>query len=268
MKAFQPKDARILVVDDSPDDSFVLARALDGFGIKKRKIDVVPSGEDALAVLEQEAAYDIALIDYRLPGMDGLELVRHIHERYPKTQPILVTGSRDGRVAASAMKEGAADYVAKDDFLTSALIRTLQAVLRNSEDADQTERRELLDQGGDGFVIAKEELHWLREHREDGRDVADAGAVPEILVRFLKSAMEAFPEPALHEEEEITRMVVNLGLGPRAFLAMYSAAIRSLELDGVNLTVSPTLLLTELLVALVEEYQTRESIRSVGKDVA
>src|SRR3990172_13352758 len=122
-----PKHSSVLVVEDNPDDALLATKALQTFGIKT--IYHAETAEDALSFLNKHSC-DVVLIDYNLPGINGLRLLEHVREAWPQTPVILVTGARDEQVAVSALKLGAADYLSKDDLLTSSIIRTLQAVLR------------------------------------------------------------------------------------------------------------------------------------------
>lgn len=101
---------RVLVVDDDPLHREVEARALMSDGL-----DVLTAGsaEEALAILGQEPV-DAVVTDYRLPGMTGLELIRHLGPPPAGPPAVLVTAMGDQRVAAEAIKCGAQEYVVKD----------------------------------------------------------------------------------------------------------------------------------------------------------
>ncbi len=77
IKPLNPRDARVLVVDDSSNDQRIIGRALETYGIRNRK--VASTAEECLRDIERRK-YDIALVDYYLPGMNGLELLKK-HQR-------------------------------------------------------------------------------------------------------------------------------------------------------------------------------------------
>jgi CheY-like chemotaxis protein len=89
----------VLIVEDSRDDATIMAGALQTFGAGRPSL--VAGGEEALAFLAGQPC-EIVFIDYRLPGMDGLQLRKRIHELWPEPLTIIVTGVRDDRVAVAA----------------------------------------------------------------------------------------------------------------------------------------------------------------------
>ena len=100
---------RILVVDDEPRMGEALAVALRRSGHACRPCT---SGEEALRLFDDHGA-DVVVTDWRMPGMDGLELLRQLHQRRQDLPVILITAYGDVRSAVSAMQEGAFDYVTK-----------------------------------------------------------------------------------------------------------------------------------------------------------
>jgi len=102
--------ARILFVDD--DDAFreALSEALrqSGFDVSEAR-----SAEEALRQADDDGSYDVALVDLRLPGLSGEELVREIHQRAPSTEIIVLTGHATVESAVRTLKEGAYDFLSK-----------------------------------------------------------------------------------------------------------------------------------------------------------
>lgn len=80
--------SRILVVDDEPGIQRSAQRILS----RRHEVTLASSGEEALEVLAREPQ-DLAIVDVRMPGMDGFELLRAIKEQYPDTEVIVMTGS-------------------------------------------------------------------------------------------------------------------------------------------------------------------------------
>ncbi len=103
---------RILVADDERSIRFVLREALEELGHEVLEAD---SGEAALRVLEESAAHplDLAVVDIRMPGASGLELLDRIRERWRDTPVVIITAENTFDNAVEAMKRGALDYLVK-----------------------------------------------------------------------------------------------------------------------------------------------------------
>jgi DNA-binding NtrC family response regulator len=103
------ENARILVVDDEPMVCISLANWLkeENYFVK-----AVNDGPSAIESLKQEA-WDIVLLDYKMPGMDGIEVLRQIKEIAPGTLVLMMTAYASVSNSVQAMKEGAYDYIIK-----------------------------------------------------------------------------------------------------------------------------------------------------------
>ncbi|MBI5878722.1 MAG: response regulator [Chloroflexi bacterium] len=113
----------VLIVDDEDEILNTLMRL---FHNDSWQVLTAPSGAAALAILEQQAVW-VAVVDERMPGLSGTELLRQMRARYPATVRILLTGFGDVRVAVTAINESQIfQYVAKpwDDDGLRALVRT------------------------------------------------------------------------------------------------------------------------------------------------
>ena len=100
---------KILVVDDDPDITLLLERFLS-----KHHFDVTitSSGKDAIRKIQNEK-YNLALVDFRLPDLDGMELLSFARKIDPDLQIVIITGYSDVKVAINCIKAGAFDYVTK-----------------------------------------------------------------------------------------------------------------------------------------------------------
>ena len=280
LRSLNPKHSSVLIVEDNPDDALILKKALETFGI--RAIFYAETAEDALAFLGKRPC-DAALVDYNLPGINGLRLLERLRESWSETRVILVTGVRDERIAVSAMKLGAADYVAKDELLTSGVIRSLQAVLRERDASHEERRREVLSGGQDKLEVASTEAEWLLEsfswspeeqsyrpalHAAPGYGDEGWEDVLDAFSRYLRECFHEFPAPATREEEALVRMLTERGLSPRMAVMVYRAALRSFVAEGTEAPFSPTVFLVRLLARLVEEYEERLAIEALKRQTA
>ena len=99
---------RILIVDDWRFMRDYLRELFEG----KYEVDTASNGEEALRMIEEEV-YDLVFVDQRLPGIDGIELIRRINELSPGTQVIVITAYGSVESAVEAIKLGAFDYIQK-----------------------------------------------------------------------------------------------------------------------------------------------------------
>ena len=101
--------SRILVAEDEANLRLVLQKELQRQG---HEVRVAPDGEAALRLLE-ESNVDVMLCDINMPRMDGLELLRRVHQRPNPPEVIMLTGHATVETAIEAMKLGAYDYLSK-----------------------------------------------------------------------------------------------------------------------------------------------------------
>jgi DNA-binding NtrC family response regulator len=114
---------RVLLVDDERDFLEVLIRRLG-----KRDVDVrgVSSGEEALQYL-QAKPIDVAVLDVRMPRMDGLTALRKIKKLDPLIEVIMLTGHASLEVALEGMRAGAFDYLMKPAEIDELLYKIQDA---------------------------------------------------------------------------------------------------------------------------------------------
>ncbi|MDX6695569.1 MAG: two-component system, NtrC family, response regulator AtoC [Blastocatellia bacterium] len=113
--------ARLLVAEDEANLRLVIQKELQRLGYR---VSVAPDGEAALRRLE-EGNVDVLLCDINMPRMDGMELLRRVHERPNPPEVIMLTGHATVETAIEAMKLGAYDYLSKPYRITEldALVR-------------------------------------------------------------------------------------------------------------------------------------------------
>jgi FixJ family two-component response regulator len=87
------------------------------------------SGEEGLVELETNSDFHIILMDYNLPGMNGVEVTRSLIEKGITTPVVFITVNRDFDLAVETMKLGVEDFLVKDEISTPVLPRTIVSVL-------------------------------------------------------------------------------------------------------------------------------------------
>jgi two-component system KDP operon response regulator KdpE len=122
--------ARILVVDDEPEIRRAVGRALTG---RDYEVSEAADGEECLTVATSWQP-DLVVLDLNLPGMDGLEVCRHLRRR--SQVPILVLSVREDEAdKVAALDLGADDYLTKP-FGVEELMARVRALLRRAEGQD------------------------------------------------------------------------------------------------------------------------------------
>ncbi len=116
---------RILVVDD---EALILDLAVMLLSTRGYEVITAKSGDECLATVEREKP-SLVLLDYMMPGMDGMTTLREMRQRFPDTYVIMLTGKGNEQIAVEVMKAGAADYVLKP-FRNQDLIERIENVLR------------------------------------------------------------------------------------------------------------------------------------------
>jgi len=116
---------QVLVVDDEPRVAATIALLLKRSNVGCQ-VRTAPTGEAAVDTLAQEAA-DIVITDYRMPGMDGLQLTAHIREHYPQTMVILLTAFGSPAVTVQAEQAGVARILRKPFEVHELLTAVRQA---------------------------------------------------------------------------------------------------------------------------------------------
>ena len=131
--AEEARHIRVLLVEDNQD----FARLVDLF-LRKHKpehFEVVwkESGRGALAEIEKGGAFDIILMDYFLPGQNGLEITKALQEKHIQVPIVFLTVNKDFDLAVEVMKLGVEDYLVKEEISTPVLPKTILSVIERQQ---------------------------------------------------------------------------------------------------------------------------------------
>jgi len=136
------KKSRVLIVDDEQVVCDVLCDALEEHGYL---CDTALSGNDALSKLVTQD-FDVVLLDIRLPGISGVEVLREMKSNRCRAAAIMITAVNDIETAVEAMKLGASDYIVKPfdpDIVSTSIRRLLEYKECSSESRDEPNTRDL-----------------------------------------------------------------------------------------------------------------------------
>jgi len=132
--------ARILVVDDDATIGTAIKEVLLREGLEA---DIACSGEEAIRK-SNDRFYNLALVDIRLPDMDGTKLLTEMKKTVPKMRKIIITGYPDMQNVIASIKAAADDYIikpAKPSELVSAVIQQLQQQFEENEYTELLEEK-------------------------------------------------------------------------------------------------------------------------------
>ncbi len=117
--------AKILIVDDEQNIRLMLRLALGADG---HQVSVAADGESALEIFGEDAGFDLTLLDQRLPGLQGIEVLRALKKRAPGAKIVMATAFGTIDLARDAMAAGAAGFLRKP-FTTEVLRAVVASVL-------------------------------------------------------------------------------------------------------------------------------------------
>ena len=145
--------ARILVVDDEPIVCKSCEKVLSSAG---HTVEILQSSRAALERIQEEI-FDVVILDIKMPGMDGMELLKRVKKADEEMVVIMITGHSTVENAVKAMKNGAYDYLPKP-FTPEELSVRVERALTNKrlEQENQYLQEELRDRYGFGKMVNRE----------------------------------------------------------------------------------------------------------------
>ena len=135
---------RVLIVDD--EEEFVEALA-ERLTIRDYDVTKSLTGEDALEKV-RHYNFDVVILDVRLPGMDGIDILKEIKRIKPLTEVVMLTGHATVESAIEGMKLGAFDYLMKPcetEDLTAKINRAHDKKVEHEERIREARAREIID---------------------------------------------------------------------------------------------------------------------------
>ena len=128
-KKLKSDQKNILVVDDDMRVRTIFSSILKKEGYR---VTAVKDGYEAIKAIDEES-FDLALVDLRMPGLDGIQVLERVKSRRLQTRVIIYTGYGSVEDAVEAMSKGAADYLTKP-FYPNELALSVKKALENSRD--------------------------------------------------------------------------------------------------------------------------------------
>ena len=121
----------VLVVDDDAADRKLVMRAMKQSGLSCTFVEKT-NVADAVAICDRQN-FDFAIVDYQMPGQDGLTCIAYLHARVPEIPVVMMTSQGDEVVVAQAIKAGAMDYIPKKLITAPSIRRIVETVLNKAK---------------------------------------------------------------------------------------------------------------------------------------
>ncbi len=190
METTRAAAVRILVADDEGDIRDGAERILQRMGF-----DVLTAarGDDAVKLIDASRP-EIVLLDLKMPGKDGMEVLAHIRQQHPAILAIMITGYATVDAAIAAMKRGAYDFIPKPfepDQLRIVINRAAERVrmAREADFLEQEKHRTLSDLGTE-----KSRIHTIVESLPDGVLVTNASGHVVLMNPACRQLLSLSPE--------------------------------------------------------------------------
>jgi signal transduction histidine kinase len=245
--------ARILIVDDEPDIAVILKLHLEDCGYTT---EWAGDGNAAWNMLNNNS-YELALMDIRMPGMDGVELLNKIIGAGMETAVVMMTAHGNEDLAVECMKAGAYDYFSKPFSLDDMLQKVERAVTIQHT---IKEKRKLEQEKEDFFFMLSHDLKNPITAVIGSIDIMREGRLGSV-----NSEQEEYLQSAIDSCNEVVTMIDNLldvqrfesGRMPIAIRSCDPAEItatavkrfiRAAEHDGIALTLNTTENMPEIAV--------------------
>ncbi|HAL55285.1 MAG TPA: hypothetical protein DCP63_02105 [Bacteroidetes bacterium] len=138
-------DQRILVllVEDNADFAKLVKLYLDKYDEAKIEVIWKQNGSEGIFEVERNHDIDVILMDYFLPGMNGLEITKSLKEKNIDVPVIFLTVNKDMNLAVEVMKLGVEDYLVKEEISTPILPKTIMSVVEKAKFRKEVEELEI-----------------------------------------------------------------------------------------------------------------------------
>lgn len=130
-------DATILLVDDDKAFLNVMTKRL---GARNMAVHTAENGEEAMRKLQEEHEIEVVVLDVKMPGKSGNEVLRDIRQIHPLIQVVMLTGHASVENAIEGIKEGAVDYLMKPCDMDK-----LCEIIRNAADRKRAQEEKIVE---------------------------------------------------------------------------------------------------------------------------
>lgn len=147
---------KVLIIDDSEDDRLLYRRAL-AKGEAPYDVAEAEDGDGGLSSMKQSAP-DCVLLDYSLPGRNGVEVLKRLRTEHPFVPVVMLTGQGNEAIAVAAIQAGAQNYISKATISTETLQRAIRVAIEHC-----AMQRRIDDQRSSLEIFTRALAHDLKE---------------------------------------------------------------------------------------------------------
>jgi signal transduction histidine kinase len=268
----------VLIVDDDLADRMLIRRVLVKTNLDFAEVSEVSCGQDAIAALATHQ-YDCALLDYRLPDLDGLQLVQQLRCNGVTLPLIVLTGQGDQEIAVELMKAGASDYVVKARLNADLIAQCLRSALRIYQ-AEETVRQAQQELQLTNALLVQQNQALEEHRREIQRQHIEVMRASRLKSEFLATmshelrtplnAIIGFSQLLIRRRESIwtdkqTEMVHRINSNANNLLTLLNEILDFSKLDAQRLELRPEPLnLARLAEETIAEMQSLAEHKSLS----
>ena len=259
------------------------AKAINKLKVNKNLLTTVAKENSSFSPITlQPDFFDLILLDYRLPDIDGLNLIKSIHALNINVPLIVLTGQGDEEIAVEIMKAGAADYIAKAKIEPNNLVRAINNAIRvhQAEQAVKIANRRL--QASNELLIKKnKELKKQQEQiklqniqlQESYKLKSEFLATMSHELRtpmnaimgFSQLLLRSYPDPLLPQQHSLVERIFN---NSKNLLDMINEMLDFSKIEAGRLELKPTKLdIAHLTSITVEEIRSLALQKQIGLEV-
>jgi signal transduction histidine kinase/DNA-binding response OmpR family regulator len=230
---------RVLIIDDSPDDQLLYRRALTKGAEIIYDIVGAENGDDGLARMA-DISPDCVLLDYSLPGRNGIEVLKRLRQHHPFLAVAMLTGQGNEAVAVAAIQEGAQNYISKSSITPETLQRAVCVSIEHCAMQKRIfEQRSALEseisvrrQAEKDTQAQLERLSLLQQITRTVSERQDLDGIFQVVVRSLEERLPVdFACLMLHDRAEHALTVARVG-------AKNDTLARKFEGDAARLSIA------------------------------
>jgi len=199
----------------------------------KHEVTMSDSGEDAVEKLKTDQ-FDVVLLDYKMPGLSGLDVLAWMHENRVDSPVIMLTAAGSEEVAVEAMKLGAYDYLSKEHIEIDRLPLTIYSVYERYLYRTEVTRRERED-------------HQMRQQQKDLASLQMFQNTVSSIGQFVNNSLAGLSTRISETETELLPFVTNDGR--KHFLESFAALKKEFDVafSGLKSMLDLTTLVTQKL---------------------